>query len=194
MSIMGNTTNRNTGNKVLSLIGNLVLTIAFAGVCILFVLWVLGIEPKIVASGSMEPKIKVGSLCFVNTRTDYDKIEKGDIIAYYSKDGTQVTHRVTEKTLNGLVTKGDANHVNDGIAVTPENYIGKTTLSIPYLGYVFAFLQTMTGKLVVIGCVLLLVVIQFVRTFKASERYRNRQMRIPQSDMAYARPYVKPGR
>ena len=177
----------NKGNRILRTVSNVVVTVAFAGICLLFVLWVLGFEPKIVASGSMEPEIKIGSLCLVNTKADFDHIKNGDIIAYRAKDGTQVTHRVMEKTLNGLVTKGDANPVTDGIVITKQNYIGKTAVSIPYLGYVFAFLQTTAGKLIIMGCVLLLVIIQFVRALKASRRQKRRQMRIPQSDMAYAR-------
>ena len=56
------------------------LIIAIGG--LFLVLYFLGIVPYVVLSGSMEPTIKTGSLCFVNKNISIDKIKEKDIIVY----------------------------------------------------------------------------------------------------------------
>lgn len=94
----------------------------------------------IVMSGSMEPEIKTGSLCFVNTKTEYSKIKENDIITYSIPD-SYITHRVIEVTDQGLITKGDSNSSQDFGIITEENYYGKTAGHIPYAGYVLFYLK-----------------------------------------------------
>ncbi len=94
----------------------------------------------IVMSGSMEPAIKTGSICFVRTKADFQNIKEGDVITYRLLEGT-ITHRVIEKNRDGVITKGDANPVKDLGIVTKENYYGKVTGHIPYVGYVLFFLR-----------------------------------------------------
>lgn len=136
-------------------------------VCIIFLMLVLiiygfrlaGIEPYIVVSGSMEPEIHVGSVCFVDTNYIYQDIQENDIIAYRSEQGHLVTHRVIGVTKQGLETKGDNNVLSDGITTTVQNFVGKTVFSIPRCGYVFQKLQTAQGKLLCVTwgiCMLLL--------------------------------------
>lgn len=135
--------------------------------CILFLIALLmihgfkcmGIVPYIVVSGSMEPEIHVGSVCFVDTNYAYDKIHENDIIAYQSEQGHLVTHRVIKIHDNGMETKGDNNVLSDGITTTYENFVGKTLLSIPQMGYFFRKLQTIQGKILCVTwgiCILLL--------------------------------------
>ncbi len=112
-----------------------------AVVIAVLVLYILGIRPYVVMSGSMEPSIHTGSVCFVNTRVDYDKVEPGDVIAFQTAIGTMVTHRVVAVTGEGMETKGDANDVSDGVSTTPVNFSGKTLFSIPYLGQVIIFFR-----------------------------------------------------
>ena len=70
-----------------------------------------------VVSGSMEPTIPTGSLCIVNIRRPYEKVEEGDVIVYVRKyDGLRIIHRVIEVTDEGLVTKGDHNQISDGLS------------------------------------------------------------------------------
>lgn len=121
----------------------------------------LGIKPYITMSGSMEPAIHTGSVCFVNTNVSYDEIHTGDIIAYRSETGGLVTHRVIDISDAGMETKGDANDVSDGISTTRDNFYGKNILTIPYIGYAIKHLQTPAGMsiagVILVTCIVLAV-------------------------------------
>ena len=125
----------------------------------LLILFLLGIRPYVVRSGSMEPDIPVGSLCFVNQRISYMEIKVGDLAAYRSALGERVLHRVIAVTDEGLVTKGDANGRSDGITVRKENYIGKEAFNIPKLGYLFGGLETGRGKILGLTAIACLVIL-----------------------------------
>lgn len=137
------------------------LAIFVVSFAIFFVLYCFGNEIYIVRSGSMEPAIKTGSVCFVNTKASYDDLQVGDIIAFKHGD-TMSTHRVNAITDGGIVTKGDANDVTDLGLVTKDNYKGNTWFSIPYLGYAFQFTQTMHGRIVCISVFICLVLVLFL--------------------------------
>ena len=92
-----------------------------------------------IASGSMEPLISRGDIVIIEKiNKEYDKIHKGDIIAYYHK-GNIIVHRL-EKVLyhNGkhyFYTKGDANAEMDKYVIYEEEIIGKKIIfKLPYLG------------------------------------------------------------
>lgn len=102
-----------------------------------------------VISGSMEPTIKVGDLVVINTN-DKD-IKENDVITYASPNGSLVTHRVTESSSNGFITKGDANNTVDEKIVNKNNIVGKYTFRIPYFGIVLnAFQKPLTLILILI--------------------------------------------
>lgn len=91
-----------------------------------------------VLSGSMEPKIKTGSVVIVKPFSDY---REGEVISFKEPENSEriVTHRIV-KVVSGMdgmyyQTKGDANDAPDWTQVPKENVIGKVLLSIPYLGY-----------------------------------------------------------
>ena len=107
------------------------------------IMMMLGVRPFITMSGSMEPKIKTGSLCFVNTKASFYDMEVGDIIAFETASGAMVTHRVIREEDRGLVlvTKGDNNDVEDGPTTTVDNFRGETLFSIPYVGYILIAIQ-----------------------------------------------------
>lgn len=132
--------------KILNRIITFVTTVFVIIACIVFAATAIckigNIEPRIVLSGSMEPKIHTGSICFINKKVPYDKIKTGDIIAFKAGKNTMVTHRVISVTNSGFETKGDANKVSDGISTNKTNYRGKTILSIPYAGYISMYLQS----------------------------------------------------
>lgn len=151
-------------------IKNIITTVCtYLGVTILVigaVLMAFGIRPFITMSGSMEPKIQTGSLCFVNTRASFYEMQEGDIIAFEAPSGALVTHRVFGKEDDGrvLVTKGDNNDVEDGPTTTVENFRGETLCSIPYVGYALAALQKPQYKMmmvIIVSALILLVGIDF---------------------------------
>ena len=95
--------------KVIKAFINALMTIILIlGIAFIF-LFLIGIEPSVVESGSMEPSIHVGSLCFVNKHYKYEKIKENDIIAFKIPTGNKATHRVIRITEEGFETKGDAN-------------------------------------------------------------------------------------
>ena len=99
-----------------------------------------------VPSGSMEPNIPTWSLCFVNVWKSYEDIEEGDVVVYIRKsDGMRIIHRVIEITDDALVTKGDANRIDDGPSVTPDNLYGKYIFHIPKIGKPLAMMKTPAG-------------------------------------------------
>ena len=138
-------------------------------------LYVLGIKPYIVVSGSMEPEISTGSISFINTGVKYDSIKENDIIAF-KVEKVLVTHRVVAINEDGLVTKGDANKEVDGVITTKENYVGKNIYSIPKVGYVVKALQTTRGKIIFGTVVILLLVsaIFFGEADKKKEQEKNK--------------------
>lgn len=116
----------------------------------LVVLLLFGIRPYAVITGSMEPAIYKGSLCFINERTPFEEVQVGQVIAFKSGD-MQVTHRVVSIDDDGITTKGDANNTVDSAKVTKENYIGKNETVLPYAGNIPLYMRTTSGKAVVIG-------------------------------------------
>ena len=129
------------------LINTLMILTIVVGISFL-VLYLIGIEPYVVLSGSMEPAIQTGSVSFINKHVSYEEIQEGDIIAFKSGQDTKVTHRVVNITEEGMETKGDANSNSDGIKTTKENYIGKNIFGIPKLGYAIKVIQSTRGKIV----------------------------------------------
>ena len=135
-----------------------VLTTLIIIIGVLFVgLYLCGIIPYVVLSGSMEPTIQTGSLCFINKHAKYESVEEKDIIAFRLSDGTLVTHRVVSIDEDQFVTKGDNNQNQDGVS-SRNNYVGKNTFWIPYAGYAIMLIQTTKGKIIFGTCVVLLFV------------------------------------
>lgn len=127
------------------------LELLTAGLLVLAVLlfWMprlFQIIPYTVLSGSMEPVIRTGSLCYIDRTAVFDEVKDGDIIAFARMDGSCVLHRAIRTEAGKLRTKGDANGAEDLAAVSRENFLGKEVCCIPYLGYVTVFLQKKEGK------------------------------------------------
>ena len=110
-------------------------------------LYIFGFTPYVVLSGSMEPTIKTGSLCFINKHANYDSIKEKDIIAYKASGGTLVTHRVVSIDNDSFVTKGDNNKNQDGVS-NRNQFVGKNVFWIPYVGYGIMLIQSTTGKII----------------------------------------------
>lgn len=135
----------------------------------------LGLNFFAVVSGSMEPKIPVGSLIYAG-KYKLEDLKKDDIITFKVKDDktdnvSVVTHRIyevmkdektekikddqgkeTEKKIVSyeFVTKGDANNTIDQRTVPAANIIGLYNWYVPYVGYVTSFVQTGRGFLLLI--------------------------------------------
>ncbi len=119
--------------RVYSFIQSCIAAAMFVLISIFAILFVSGIRPYVVVSGSMEPEITTGSLCFVCHRDK--EIVKGDIIVYTMEE-MKVMHRVIDETPEGYVTKGDGNDTTDQGIVSPNRIAGFYVFHIPKMGYV----------------------------------------------------------
>ena len=126
----------------------------------------VGLQPYVVLSGSMEPTYPVGSLIYVRS-VDYKELQVGDPITYMVSQDTVVTHRIIEVLVDEedpdtvrYFTQGDANDTPDGTSVHYKNIIGKPVFSVPYLGYVANYIQNPPGMYVAMagGAILILLV------------------------------------
>lgn len=147
------------GWKIVNGILNTVITVCIVAVLALFLCNAAGLCTYVVQSGSMEPAIGTGSLCFVNTHASFGQITEGDIIAFELPTGTLATHRVIDVMPDGLETQGDNTEQSDGISTTRENFVGETLFAIPKIGYVIHFLTTTRGMILGITGVLCLIIL-----------------------------------
>ncbi len=93
-----------------------------------------------ITSGSMWPELKKGDLVLIKGIDSKEQIQIGDIVVYKNEKGFTI-HRVIKMNEETLVTKGDANNVED-TAIAYDEIIGKTLnlnnkpLRIPALGFI----------------------------------------------------------
>lgn len=147
-------------NIIAKIIDILLTLIIVIGLAFAF-FYVIKIEPYVVLSGSMEPKLHVGSLSFINKKYNYEDIKKDDIIAFKTDSGALVAHRVYSIENNEFITKGDANENVDVASVNKLNYIGKNVFNIPYVGYAVRWIQTPKGKIISVTIIVCLIVSAF---------------------------------
>ena len=78
-----------------------------------------------VETGSMEDGIHAGDYILVLKKKEY---KLGDVVTY-KIDGGFITHRIVEKNGDVIITKGDANNIEDE-EITVDNIVGK----VVYIG------------------------------------------------------------
>lgn len=123
-----------------------------------------GYMPYTVISGSMEPKYQVGSLIYVR-QVPSGEINVGDPVTF-TMGGKTITHQVIEadRGANTFKTKGLANQNTTEGPIPYADIIGKASgFSIPYAGYTFTFLSSITGKILLlcaVGVLILLVLLE----------------------------------
>ena len=140
----------------------ILLAVALVGVRL------IGLNPYVVLSGSMEPVYHVGSLIYVKD-VDYRELEVGDAITFMLNEDTVATHRIMEVLVDEedpetirYITKGDANDAQDGSPVHYKNVIGKPVFTIPYLGYISNYIQNPPGLYVAIAAGAILIMLVFL--------------------------------
>ena len=148
--------------KIIKGIINVLTTLIICVGSLFIILYIFGIIPYVVLSGSMEPTIGTGSLCFINKNANIENIKEKDIIAFKLRDGTLVTHRAIKVDNSGIITKGDNNKAADSNVVNKENFVGKNLFWIPKVGYVVKAFQTTRGKIIAGAIIVLLLVSGFL--------------------------------
>jgi signal peptidase len=120
----------------------------------------------------MEPAIQTGSVV-VSRPIAAEEVQEGDIIMFASLAGNSLTtHRVVsvESENNGLhfITKGDANKGADINAVVPGQIVGIIVFSVPYLGYLVAFIRTPLGLvLFLVIPATILIISELLKVYKS---------------------------
>lgn len=148
--------------KVIKGFMNSLMTLILLTGIVFIALYIIGIEPFVVETGSMEPTIHAGSLSFINKHAKYDSIKENDVIAFAVATGNRVTHRVIKITEEGFETKGDANDVSDGVSTTRINFIGKNVFSIPKVGYAVKLIQTKKGRIILVTIIIVILLLGFL--------------------------------
>jgi signal peptidase len=82
-----------------------------------------------VATGSMHGSIEIGDAVLVKINSEYDV---DDVVTYQSGDDF-ITHRIISIQDGSVITKGDANNVNDN-PVDNKMILGKVVKVLPKLG------------------------------------------------------------
>ena len=110
-----------------------------------FFFGLLPFSPLAVATGSMEPSVSVGDAVVV-CRTDPDRLQVGDVIAY-RLDGQTVVHRIVQMQQTGegtvLQTQGDANNAPDTAPVQAAQVVGRVAAVIPCAGLPSLWLRSL---------------------------------------------------
>ncbi len=141
---------------------------------IVFIPRFAGYETYYIQTGSMSPVIPEGSLVFVK-KIEFADVKTGDIMTFHNDDETEFfTHRVIEIDKNNqmFTTKGDANKEEDP---SPTSYYfakGRVDFSIPLVGYIAEFLNSVVGKVVICAAYLAWIAVEielFIMKRKASQ-------------------------
>jgi signal peptidase len=133
--------------KICNALGTAILTVIILVAGSILAARFLGFQPMGILSGSMEPSYHVGGLVFIHTGVKPEDVAPGDVIAFYLREETIVTHRVmsVDAAAQTFITKGDANNTEDLAPVPFESLIGKAAFHIPAMGYVLMNLTTAKG-------------------------------------------------
>ena len=130
-------------SKILKKITDIIIVLLIIFLGIYFILRIMGIaEIYLVKTGSMEDGIHVGDYILIYRKDEY-KI--GDIVTY-EKDGYHVTHRIIKKNGDKIVTKGDANNVEDD-EINVKNIVGKVIYSGGYLNIIIDYKYALASAL-----------------------------------------------
>ncbi len=135
--------------RSLTIIGILLLFLLMLASFSVYLFPHFGWRIDFLASGSMEPQLKVGDL-IVTRPVEPKAIVVGDIIAFYPTDLHEnlVSHRVIGIEKNPALsfqTKGDANETSDPFIIPARNLVGRVSFHTRYLGYIARFLKTPLG-------------------------------------------------
>jgi len=131
-------------------------------------LMALGYRPVAVYSGSMEPKLPVGSLVLVKP-VGSERIGVGDVITFNDPRvrGRLITHRVVKAIDRprgrAFRTKGDANTTLDPWTIVLPGQVGRYQLDVPYAGYALVYVKTREVRTGFILAAALLILLALLR-------------------------------
>lgn len=92
---------------------------------------IFGKSILVVMTGSMEPYIAPGEMIIISKDAIY---ETGDVITFIEEDSF-VTHRIVSLNNERIITKGDANNIEDD-PICKEQVVGKVIFKSKLLGHI----------------------------------------------------------
>ena len=98
-----------------------------------------------VQTGSMEAGIHVNDYIFVLKKSSYSK---NDVITYKYKD-TYITHRIVKIDGNKIITKGDANNVEDD-EISTDKVVGKVIYNGGILNFIIDYKYVVIASMLVV--------------------------------------------
>lgn len=102
----------------------------------------LGWQPTVIVSGSMQPLVRIGDVVLIQSDPDPDRLTVGSIITFDDPDlpGRLVTHRLVAIHDDGmLTTRGDANADADPTPVHRDAVQGMGRVLVPSVGLPMAW-------------------------------------------------------
>lgn len=136
-----------------------IFTFLLAFLILLFIFGSKDYRFFLVQSGSMEPSIMVGDLILVKKQSSYSQNE---VITFQNQNQRITTHRINEIKNGSIITKGDANRVEDNDLINQEQILGKVVLVLPKLGFLVAFAKTLPGLIILVLIPSLILIISAV--------------------------------
>jgi signal peptidase len=146
----------------------------------------LGYEPMVIVTGSMQKTIPVGSLV-VDQKVDPQQLEVGDVISFEKPLGTKGidTHRIVAiKNDEGkrlYQTKGDSNPIADPwvISFDPGTAAHRMAFSVPYAGNALILARSRLGRLSLVGFVCLILLLSIFKGIAATARDKTQEPHAP---------------
>jgi signal peptidase len=116
-----------------------------------FIPTIFGLESLVVASGSMQPAMPVGSVALTRD-VDSRAVATGDIISFRRRGSAETTtHRVVGVKVEGsqviFTTKGDANSSPDPESVIVDDRIHRVEYVVPEAGFVVRYARSPLGAI-----------------------------------------------
>lgn len=127
-------------NKIKNTVLGIFIVLAFILAVILVLPPILGWKNLVVLSDSMEPSIHKNELVCVKPCL-VSEVSEDDVITFLDRHGNYTTHRVCKVEDGTIITKGDANLIQDAWTVDASHLVGKVIFHVPYLGRLIRILQ-----------------------------------------------------
>ncbi len=129
----------------------------------------LGDESFVVVNPEMQPALQLGDLAVVGP-VNAAAVEVGDIVTYRTPQDPDIaiTRRIASREVDAtgrlnLGTRGDSDPTTEQITVAQNAVLGRLVYSVPRLGLLAGFANSINGKLVLLGVPGLLLGVDWLR-------------------------------
>lgn len=118
-----------------------------------------GYSSAVILSGSMEPTLSIDDLVIIKAK---EKYERGDIVVFESENKL-IVHRIVKINDDFVVTKGDANNVDDD-KIEVNKIKGYVIGHISGIGKVIGFVKSTYGICTLLLLFLTIIFMDFLYT------------------------------